>query len=73
MIEDLMHVNHKEKNSYSLLQHTITWEMFKSQTHGVEIGAEIQTKGIGNIFNEISAKNFQNLCNDLDTHVHEAF
>jgi hypothetical protein len=36
-------------------------------------GAEIQTKGIGNLFNEIIAENFSNLCNDIDTHVQEAF
>jgi hypothetical protein len=41
--------------------------------HRVKGEAEIQTKGIGNLVNEIIAGNIPNLCNDLYTHVHEAF
>jgi hypothetical protein len=36
--------------------------------HGVE-EAEIQTKGIRNLFNEIIAENFPNLCNSVDTYM----
>jgi hypothetical protein len=39
----------------------------------VEEGAEIQTKGIRNLFNEIVTVNFPNLCNNIDTLVQEAF
>jgi hypothetical protein len=39
----------------------------------VEEVAEIQTKGIWNLFNEIIAENFPTLCNDVDTRVQEAF
>jgi hypothetical protein len=31
--------------------------------------AEIQTKGMGNVFNGITPENFQNVCNNIDTHV----
>jgi hypothetical protein len=41
--------------------------------HGVEKGAEIQTKGIGNLLNEIITENFPDLCNDMDIHIQEAF
>jgi hypothetical protein len=37
--------------------------------HGVEEGAEIQTKSIGNLFNEIIEENFPPLCNDIATYV----
>jgi hypothetical protein len=36
--------------------------------HRVQKGAEIQTKGIGNLFNEIIAENFPNVCNNIDSH-----
>jgi hypothetical protein len=39
--------------------------------HRVE-GAEIETKGLGNLLNEISRKFPQNF-KDIDTHVQEAF
>jgi hypothetical protein len=39
----------------------------------VEDGAEIQNKDIGNIFNEIIAENFPNLCNNTDTHIQKEF
>jgi hypothetical protein len=38
----------------------------------VEEGADIQTKGLGNILNKITAENFPTLCNDTDIHVQEA-
>jgi hypothetical protein len=37
--------------------------------HGVEEGAERQTKGIGNLFNEIIPESFSNLYNYIDIHV----
>jgi hypothetical protein len=40
--------------------------------HGVK-GAEIQTKGVENLFNETIAENSPNLCNNIDTNVQEAF
>jgi hypothetical protein len=36
-------------------------------------GAEIQTKGMGNLFNEPIAKNFPNLNGEIHTQVMEAF
>jgi hypothetical protein len=45
----------------------------KLRIHEVGEGAEIQTKGIGNLLNGITAESFPNLCNDVDTHVPEAF
>jgi hypothetical protein len=41
--------------------------------HKVEEEAEIQTKVMGNLFNEIIAENLPTLCNEIDTHVQEAF
>jgi hypothetical protein len=41
--------------------------------HSIEEGTEIQTKGIGNLFNEIIAENFPTLCNNIDKHIQEAF
>jgi hypothetical protein len=41
--------------------------------HGVEEGTEIQTKDFGNLFNKIIAEKSPDLCNDIDTHVQEAF
>jgi hypothetical protein len=38
----------------------------------VDKGAKIQTKGMGNIFNEIILENFLNLYNNIDTFVQEA-
>jgi hypothetical protein len=37
------------------------------RSNEVEEGAEIQTKGIGNLFNERIAENLPNLCNNIDT------
>jgi hypothetical protein len=37
----------------------------------VKEGAEIQTKGIGNLLNEIIAENFPTLCNSIDSYVQE--
>jgi hypothetical protein len=51
------------------------WDIIKKpnlRIHGVEEGAEIQTKGIENLFNEIIAENFPNLCNNIGTQVQEA-
>jgi hypothetical protein len=39
----------------------------------MEEGAEIQTKVIANLFNDIIARNFLALCNDIDIHVQETF
>jgi hypothetical protein len=39
----------------------------------VNEGAEIQTKGIENLFNEIRVQKFSNLCDNIDTHAQEAF
>jgi hypothetical protein len=41
--------------------------------HKVEEGAEMQTKGIRNLFKEITAENLPTLYNDIDTHVQETF
>jgi hypothetical protein len=35
--------------------------------------SEIQTKGTGNVFNEMKAENYPNICNNIETHVQEAF
>jgi predicted DNA-binding helix-hairpin-helix protein len=43
------------------------------RTHRMKEGAEIQTKGMGNLFNEITTKNLPALHNDIDPHVQEAF
>jgi hypothetical protein len=39
----------------------------------VEEGAETQTKGIGNLLNEVIAENSLNICNNIDNHEQEAF
>jgi hypothetical protein len=39
----------------------------------VEEEAEIQAKVIGNLFNEDIIENFPILCNDINTHIQEAF
>jgi hypothetical protein len=36
----------------------------------VEEGTETQTKGIGNLFNEIIAENSPNLCNNIAIYVY---
>jgi hypothetical protein len=36
----------------------------------VDEGAETKTKGIGNLYNEIIAESFPNLCNDTDTYTY---
>jgi hypothetical protein len=41
--------------------------------HSVEEEAEIQTKVIENLFNEIIVENSPNLCNNVDTHAQETF
>jgi TolA-binding protein len=73
-MEELVHANnHKEKHEYYIQE---LWDMNKRQNlriHGVEEGAEIQTKGIGNLANEIIVDNFPNLCNNVDIHVQETF
>jgi hypothetical protein len=38
--------------------------------YGVEEGDEIQTKGIGKLFNETIAGNSPNVCNNIDTSVY---
>jgi hypothetical protein len=40
----------------------------KLRIHGVYKGSKTQTKGTGNLFNEI-IENFPILCNDTDTHM----
>jgi hypothetical protein len=57
----LIHIN---KHTRTLAHH----QKPNLRIHGVEEGAEIQTKG-----NEIIAENFPNQCNNVDTHVQEAF
>jgi hypothetical protein len=52
------------------------WDTIKKpnlKIHLVKEEAEIQIKGIGNPFSEIIAENFPCLCNNVDTHVQEAF
>jgi hypothetical protein len=39
------------------------------RTHIVKDGDSIQTKGMGNQFNESMTEKLQTLCNDIDTHV----
>jgi hypothetical protein len=39
----------------------------------VKEGTEIQKKGKGNLFYEITAENFPGLCSNIDIHVQEAF
>jgi hypothetical protein len=59
-----------------MIKHIRSLELIKRpnlRIHRVEEGAEIQTKGTGNLFNEITAENFSTLCNDIDTHVLDAF
>jgi hypothetical protein len=41
--------------------------------HRLKEGAEIQTKGIENLFNEIIAKSFPNLCSNIDIDIQDAF
>jgi hypothetical protein len=41
--------------------------------HRVEEVSEIQTKGIENLFNDIIAENFPNVCNNINIHIQEAF
>jgi hypothetical protein len=69
----LLHANHhKEKNKYTWTQHTRILNMIKRRNlsiHRLEEGAEIETKVIRNLFNEIITKTFPNLCNDIDNHV----
>jgi hypothetical protein len=50
-----------------------TWSKGKPKNLRVEGGSEMQTKGRGNLFNKTIAENFPTLCNDIDTHVQEAF
>jgi hypothetical protein len=79
IIRDIAHI-HKEENEYLRLQHTRTLrhnQKTKRQDQRLRIhrveGAEIQTKGTGNLFNKTTAKSFPSLCSDTDTHVQEAF
>jgi hypothetical protein len=41
----------------------------KLRFHKMDKGDEIWTKGIRNLFNKIIAEKFQNICNNIDTHV----
>ena len=40
---------------------------------GIEEGTEIQTKGMDNLFNEIISENFQNLKNEMENQIQEAY
>jgi hypothetical protein len=54
----------KKKDEYNIQQ---LWGIIKRpnlRIRGVEEGTEMQTKGIGNLFNEIIAENFPNLFNN---------
>jgi hypothetical protein len=71
-MEEILHANnYKEKNTHeSHIQEL--WNTVRRpniRIHGVEEGAEIQTKGIGNLFNDIIAEIFPDLCNDVDTNM----
>jgi hypothetical protein len=74
-IEELLHAITMEKNECTRMQHTRTLviKILNLRIPGMEEGAEIQTKGIGNLFNKIIAENSPNLCYHVDTHVREAF
>jgi hypothetical protein len=64
-IEEISHAdNHKGK------------KMIKRPSlriHGVQVGAEIQIKSLGNLFKEIIAENVPSLCDNIDTNVQETF
>jgi hypothetical protein len=52
------------------------WDIIKRPNlcfHRVEEEADTQTKGIGNLFNELLVENFPNLGNDIYVHVLAAF
>jgi hypothetical protein len=52
------------------------WDTIKRpnlRIHSVGKAAEMQTKGMGNLLNEILVGNFPNLCNDIDNNLQEAF
>jgi hypothetical protein len=65
-IKDILHTdNHKEKKCILMIttfknSGTIKWP--NSKIYGVEKRTKIQTKDIGNMFNEIIAENFPNVC-----------
>jgi hypothetical protein len=69
-IEELLNAsNHKEKINTCEYNIQEIWNTIKRQNlriHGVEEGAEMQTKGIGNLFNEIIAENLSNLELQID-------
>jgi hypothetical protein len=70
-IEELLQASKHKKKLIHINKHTRTLAHHQKpnlRIHGVEEGAEIQTKG-----NEIIAENFPNQCNNVDTHVQEAF
>jgi hypothetical protein len=76
-IEEVLHANnHKEKmNTYDYNIQEL-WDMVKRpnpRIHGVEEGAEIQTKSTENLFNEIIPEKFPTLCNYVDVYIQEAF
>jgi hypothetical protein len=65
--------NHKEKKKsfcgYNTHEFWDTIKVPNLRMHGMEKGAEIQTKSIENLLNETTAENFPNLGNDTDTHI----
>jgi TolA-binding protein len=62
-MEELLHTNnHKEKNEHNIQELSDTTKRPNLRIHGMEEGPEIQTKGLGNLLNEIIAENFPNLC-----------
>jgi TolA-binding protein len=76
-IKELLHANNNKENKMTTHEFNIQelWDMIKRpnlRIHRMR-GAEIQTKGIGNLFNEIITENSPNLCSNVDIHVQEAF
>jgi hypothetical protein len=61
--EELLHTNNQE------LWYTI--KRTSLRIHRIEERAEVQTKGIRNIFNELIAKNVPNLYNNIYTNLQE--
>jgi hypothetical protein len=58
------------------IQHIITLgydQKSNPRIHGVDEGAEMQSKVLEILFNEIIAETFPYLCNNIDSNVHEAF
>jgi hypothetical protein len=69
--------NHKEKkintHEYNIQELCDMTKRPNIRIHRVEEVSEIQTKGIENLFNDIIAENFPNVCNNINIHIQEAF